>query len=66
MFEISSKDLHDEAVFLEKAPWDSLRVLSVISIVDEFYSVALSTSEIMKCKNVDDIMNVVRNRGGIV
>jgi acyl carrier protein len=64
VFEISADALKDDSVFVTSAPWDSLSVLSVISLVDEFYSVALSTSEIMRCKNLEDLLNIVRSRGG--
>jgi acyl carrier protein len=64
VFEISSGELSEAEVFLDKAPWDSLRVLSVISLVDEYYSVALSTTDILKCRNIDEIYDTVRSKGG--
>jgi acyl carrier protein len=66
VFEISTEMIQEEAIFESKAPWDSLRILSTISLVDEFYSVALSTSEIMKCKDLAALMKVVQSRGASV
>lgn len=44
--------------------WDSLAVLTVLSMLDQEYSVTLSGAEIQNCERVADLYATVQERSG--
>jgi acyl carrier protein len=39
--------------------WDSIGALAVIAMVDEKYGVTLDANALQKCKNINDLANLV-------
>jgi len=44
--------------------WDSLAILTVLSMVDEEYGVTLSGAELQNCERVADLYTLVEQRSG--
>lgn len=42
--------------------WDSLAVISLISLYDELFSVITTNANIEKCKTINDVINIVADK----
>lgn len=42
--------------------WDSLAIISTVSLYDELFSVVLKSNEIKNCKKVSDLINLVADK----
>jgi acyl carrier protein len=47
---------------LDSIRWDSLAVVSFISLADEHLGAAVSPSELAKARNLSDVLSLVANR----
>lgn len=57
-----SKDISEETILNSIAEWDSIAVMSVVSMFAEKYSVTTNYSEIAAMKTVSDLINKVSNK----
>jgi acyl carrier protein len=55
-------DGFDESFSLQGDNWDSLSHLSTIALIDEMYGIAVPTADLMDCKNVGEVVELVRQR----
>lgn len=60
ILELETKELNEDMVLDEVEAWDSIAVLSVISVMDEKFGKLPHASEIIKCKTVSDLMAVMQ------
>jgi acyl carrier protein len=44
-------------------PWDSIRQVDVILVVEEAFDIALTTAEIAELKSVGALVEILRRRG---
>lgn len=42
--------------------WDSLAVISLISLYDELFSIITTNTDIEKCKTINDVINIVADK----
>jgi acyl carrier protein len=42
--------------------WDSLAVISLMSLYDELFSVMTTNADIEQCKTINDLINIVANK----
>lgn len=47
---------------LEEFGWDSLSIIVFITLVDTKFGVSITPTQIVECKTVSDLINVVGNR----
>jgi acyl carrier protein len=55
-------DGFDESFPLQGDNWDSLSHLSTIALIDEMYGIAVPTADLMDCRNVGEVVALVRER----
>lgn len=60
ILELEVEELNEDMVLEEIETWDSVAVLSVISVMDENFGKMPHASEIIKCKTVSDLMAVMQ------
>ena len=58
LLDLPPDQLHDDYQ-LEGDQWDSLVHLSVIALVDEMYGVAVPTNELIGCRTLKDVVDLV-------
>lgn len=56
--------LGSESVLADLKAWDSLAALSTITLIDANYGVTLEGTEILNCRTIGDLMELVEARGG--
>lgn len=59
ILEVDLEEITEESVLEEFETWDSIAVLSVISVITEETGLFPHADEIKKLKTVSDIMNVM-------
>lgn len=42
--------------------WDSLAIISMISLYDELFGVIVKTNELKNCQSVNDLINLVADK----
>ena len=52
-----------ETVFRDLDEWNSLTALSLIAMVDEEYSVKLTGDDIKSSNSLNDIFEIIKNKG---
>jgi acyl carrier protein len=57
--DVPEQTLHDEATFGQA--WDSLAVMSAISIIDKHYGVTISPSALQKCISAPELTHLIRS-----
>jgi acyl carrier protein len=62
--EQSPEGLSRETKLRDIPNWDSLAILTTISMVDEQYDVTLSGPELQECETIGDVHRKVRAAGG--
>lgn len=60
ILELEVEELNVDMVLEEIEAWDSVAVLSVISVMDENFGKLPHASEILKCNTVSDLMAVMQ------
>ncbi|MCM1232278.1 MAG: acyl carrier protein [Ruminococcus flavefaciens] len=60
ILELEVEELSTDTVLEEIEAWDSVAVLSVISVMDEKFGKLPHASEILKCKTVFDLMRIMQ------
>ena len=55
-------EVNENLVFKNHPQWDSMAVLSVIAMVDEYYSRVLTGEEIESSKTVRDLFAIVTSK----
>lgn len=62
LFEETAPDaIKAETVYSELEEWDSVMVLSLITMVDEQYGVVMDVDEMSETKTVEDLFNYVES-----
>ncbi len=56
ILEMETEELEEDMVLEEIESWDSVAVLSVISIMDEKFGKLPHASEVIKCKKISDLL----------
>lgn len=62
--EQSPENLSPEMKLRDIPNWDSLAILTTISMVDEQYDVTLSGPELQQCETIGDVYGKVRASSG--
>lgn len=60
ILELEVEELNKDMVLEEIQTWDSVAVLSVISIMDEKFGKLPHAREILKCKKVSDLFDIMQ------
>ncbi|MFN7096470.1 MAG: condensation domain-containing protein, partial [Gammaproteobacteria bacterium] len=42
--------------------WDSLAMINMLGIVDEYYKLAITIDEVLQCNKIGDIFNIIENK----
>jgi acyl carrier protein len=59
-FELPEGTLKGPELVEDFGNWDSLRMMSVIALVDEHYNITLSPRQFLKCNTIDDLLELTR------
>lgn len=59
--ETDSDAIQADTVYSELEEWDSVMVLSLITMVDEQYGVVMDVDEMSEAKTVEDLFNYVES-----
>lgn len=57
--ETDASEIKAETLFKELDEWSSLIALSVISMVDEEYNVAIKGDDVRNAQTIEDLFNIV-------
>lgn len=60
--ETPAESFTPETVYKELAEWDSLIVLSIISLVDDEFEVRITGQDLRDCKTIEDIFNLTSKK----
>lgn len=52
--------IHVDTIFRDLEEWSSLMALSIISMIDEEYDVALRGDDLRNAKTIEDLFNIVK------
>ena len=63
IFEIDLDKVQPDLSF-DEVDWDSVAIISTIALVDEVYGVFLDGDILSNCKNVRDIMDLIKKKTG--
>lgn len=55
----AAEDFKPETVYKELDEWSSLQALGIISMVDEYYGVILSSDDIRNSNTIEDLFKVI-------
>ena len=61
IFEIDLDKVQPDLSF-DEVDWDSVAIISTIALVDEVYGVFLDGDILSNCKNVRDIMDLIKKK----
>jgi len=61
ILDIESISVKDSKSFGKIEEWDSLQILSLISIVDEYFHIALSGDDLCNCDSYEDLLKIIKN-----
>ncbi|XEQ92336.1 hypothetical protein SCACP_11770 [Sporomusa carbonis] len=59
ILEMNNSEL-SETIVLRNGNWDSLAVLSTISLIDELYNVTVPGKQLMECSTIGDIITLIQ------
>ncbi len=59
---LEEETVEKSAVLNEFDAWDSLTILSIISMADEEYNVTISADEINSAKTVEGLFNLINSK----
>lgn len=59
ILEIQDQEI-SETIFLRTGNWDSLAILSTISLIDELYNVTVPGNQLRECSTIGDIVRLVQ------
>ncbi len=62
LLEMEVEGIDIEAELENIKNWDSLTVISMIAIIDQYTGVILKFNELEQCKSISDILSVVDSR----
>jgi acyl carrier protein len=62
LMEIDRNDLNLNYPLEQYGNWDSLTAISTIALVDEQYGILLKSCEIEKCKNLNEIFELIDDK----
>ena len=57
-------EIQDETIAGEVPGWDSLNHVNVITAIEKDFDVRFKSIEVLKCKNVGDLQNLVNSKTG--
>ena len=55
-------EIKDETLASDVPGWDSLNHINVITAIEEDYKVRFKGIEVLKCKNIGDLQNLVNSK----
>lgn len=55
-------DIKDETLANQIPGWDSINHINVISAIEKDFSVRFKSIEILKCKNIGDLQNLLNSK----
>ena len=61
ILDMEFESVMDSKKFGKIDEWDSLQILSLISIVDEYFHIALSGDDLYGCASYEDLLNKIKN-----
>jgi len=61
ILDVESLSVKDSEIFGKIDEWDSLQILSLISIVDEYFHIALSGNDLSDCESYEDLIKIIKN-----
>ena len=61
LFVETNPEIKAETVYSELEEWDSVMVLSLITMIDEEYGVLVDVDEMSETRTVEDLFNYVRS-----
>jgi len=59
--ETEPSSINAETVYNELEEWDSVMVLSLVSMIDEEYGVVVDVDEMSEARTVEDLFNYVKS-----
>ena len=59
--ETSADSIHADTVYSELEEWDSVMVLSLISMIDQEYDAVVDVDEMNETRTVEDLFNYVKS-----
>ena len=62
ILEIDAASIEDTQTFGNTNEWDSLQILSLISIIDEFYGISLSGYDLKDIDSYDELTKIIKNK----
>lgn len=60
--EVESADVGMETEFKKLSNWDSMAILSIIAMVDEYHGKVLSGDDINNSKTIGDLYNLITSK----
>ncbi|MBN1300766.1 MAG: acyl carrier protein [Melioribacteraceae bacterium] len=60
--ETSDVEIDDETIASQVPGWDSLNHVNVITAIEQDFGVKFKGIEVLKCKNVGDLQNLVNSK----
>ena len=60
ILDIESISVKDSKSFGKIEEWDSLQILSLISIVDEYFHIALSGNDLSNCESYEELIKIIK------
>ena len=61
ILDMEFESVKDSKKFGKIDEWDSLQILSLISIVDEYFHVVLSGDDLSDCDSYEDLLKIIKN-----
>ena len=62
LIEVERKSFSTQQTLSNYANWDSLAVVSMIAIVDQYFAVKMSGREIETCHTLDEILTLAKKK----
>lgn len=62
LIEIDKKDFNEQQDLSGYTHWDSLAVVSMIALVDQYFGVKIQGKEIEACRTLEDIFLQIKNK----
>lgn len=61
ILDMEFESVNDSKKFGKIDEWDSLQILSLLSIVDEYFHVVLSGDDLCNCDSYEDLLKIIKN-----
>jgi acyl carrier protein len=55
-------EINDDTIANQVQGWDSLKHINIILSLEEEYSIRLKSLEVLKCKKIGDLQNLVNSK----